>query len=117
MSGDRPPLSLNHRLNHYAKARITKDIRTEAGWLARSTKIPALEKCRVEITWVVPDGRRRDEDNPAPSAKAVYDGLVDAGVVKDDTPEYMEKLTVKIEQVAGQRSWFVTVYEVAPGGL
>lgn len=116
MSGPRPPLSMNDRSHWAKKSKVTKDLREEAFWRARSAKIPTLTKCRVQITWVVPDSRRRDEDNPVPTAKAVYDGIVDAGVVPDDTPEYMEKPTVKIEKQRGQRKWFVTVYEMLPEG-
>jgi crossover junction endodeoxyribonuclease RusA len=117
MSGPKPPISMNDRMNHFAKAKLIRAVRAETYWKARNEKIPRLAKCRVEITWVVPDSRRRDEDNPMATGKAVFDGIVDAGVVPDDTPEYMEKPTVKIEKRKGQRTWFVTVYEVPPEGL
>jgi crossover junction endodeoxyribonuclease RusA len=116
MTGDRPPLSLNDRGHWGARSRLTKSVREEAAWRARLSKIPRLKKCRVEVTWVVSDTRRRDEDNPAPSAKAVYDGLVDAGVVADDTPEYMEKPSVKIVKQTGERKWFVTVVDLSQEG-
>lgn len=115
MSGIRPPLSLNDSHgNRYAKARIVKSVREEASWRARSARIPRLAKCRVQIEWVVTNNRRRDEDNPAPSAKAVYDGLVDAGIVPDDTPEFMEKVTVKITKntLPGSAGWHVRVVEL-----
>lgn len=114
MSGIRPPLSLNDRGNWRPKARKTAEIREEAAWRARSARIPRLAKCRVQIEWVVTDNRRRDEDNPAPSAKAVYDGLVDAGIVPDDTPEFMEKVTVKITKntLPGSAGWHVRVVEL-----
>jgi len=115
MSGRRPPLSLNDRGNHYARARLTRSVRDEASWRARSARIPRpLAKVRVEVIWVVGDHRRRDEDNPAPSAKAVYDGLVDAGIVPDDTPEFMEKPSVRIEYRQGVYEWFVKVTDLTP---
>lgn len=40
------------------------------------------EKAYVEVVYFFPDGRRRDPDNYAP--KAILDGLVRAGVIKDD---------------------------------
>uniref|UniRef100_A0A6M3KT08 Uncharacterized protein n=1 Tax=viral metagenome TaxID=1070528 RepID=A0A6M3KT08_9ZZZZ len=33
--------------------------------------------------------RRRDEDNAVGSLKSAYDGIVDSGLIKDDSPEYM----------------------------
>jgi len=42
----------------------------------------------VRVTFGVRDpGRRRDPHNYMPTVKAIIDGLVDAGVWPDDTPE------------------------------
>lgn len=41
-----------------------------------------LEKCIVRITYYFPDRRRRDPDNY--SGKMILDGLVLAGILKDD---------------------------------
>lgn len=38
------------------------------------------------------DRRRRDPHNFAPTLKHVIDGLVDAGLWPDDTPEYVRTL-------------------------
>ncbi len=35
--------------------------------------------------------RRRDTDNANGSLKSAYDGIVDAGIVPDDTPEHMTR--------------------------
>jgi hypothetical protein len=45
----------------------------------------------VTLTWYVTDKRRRDNENPVASLKAWCDGIVDAGVVADDTEEFMVK--------------------------
>lgn len=91
----RPPLSLNDRMHWSVKARLTKEVRMIARVKARN--IPDLEKCSVELVWFVNDKRRRDTDNPVATLKALCDGLVDAEVVPDDTPDYMIKLPVRIE--------------------
>jgi len=85
----RPPISLNDRLHHMAKAKLTAAMRLEAAEAAR--RIPALGKCEVTLTWYVTTKARRDDENPVPSLKAWCDGLVDAGVVEDDTAEFMRK--------------------------
>lgn len=84
-----PPLSLNQRLHHFEKARITREVREATVLLAR--RIPALGSCEVTLTWFVIDRRKRDAENPVPTLKAMCDGLVDQGVVVDDTPQYMVK--------------------------
>ena len=53
--------------------------------------------------WIVTDARKRDEDNVVPTLKALCDGLVDAGVVADDTPRYMVKHMPKIVLRRGVR--------------
>ena len=86
----KPPLSLNDRKHWRKKASITKEIRDfvhQAAWLV----IPACSASDVTLHYVPRDARRRDADNLVPILKACCDGLVDAGVVPDDTPELMRK--------------------------
>ena len=85
----RPPISMNDRLHRMAEAKLTAAMRLEAGVAAR--RIPELGRCEVTLTWFVTDKRRRDNENPMPSLKAWCDGIVDAGVVIDDTEEFMVK--------------------------
>lgn len=92
-----PPLTLNQRMHWAVKARLTKEVRLIAKVKARG--IPDIERCSVELVWFVTDKRRRDADNPVLTLKALCDGLVDAEIVPDDTPEYMTKLPVRIEYV------------------
>lgn len=81
---DRPPISQNSRM-HWAPAnKIKQEIKRSSAWLARSEKMPHLERIRVTIEWIVNDRRRRDVDNMAPTLKAAIDGLVQAGVITDD---------------------------------
>lgn len=85
----RPPLTANQRLHWRERADRTAGVRTSARLLAR--RIPYLGRCEVSLVWVVTDRRRRDADNIVPTMKAMCDGLVDAGVVSDDTPDLMVK--------------------------
>lgn len=47
--------------------------------------------CKVEVSLYHRTKRRRDQDNAVSMLKSMYDGIIDAGVVPDDTPEYMER--------------------------
>jgi crossover junction endodeoxyribonuclease RusA len=90
---EKNPLPMNgSRGTHWAKrANLGRSIRTRAGYMARLAKIPALGRCKVELTWWVAINRTRDADNLAELEKRLFDGLVDAGVVADDKPELMTK--------------------------
>lgn len=72
-----------------AKAKKTAAMRLEAFEAAH--RIPALGRCEVTLTWYVNTHARRDNENPVASLKAWCDGLVDAGIVADDTEEFMVK--------------------------
>lgn len=94
-----PPLTENQRLHYALKARVTKDVRLTGRLLtARLGPQPRVE---VTLVWIVPDHRRRDEDNIVPTLKALCDGIVDAGVVPDDTPRWMVKNMPRILVVPG----------------
>jgi len=81
----RPPLSLNGREHWSVRNRIGKNVRQAAWLLARHHKVPALSAVIVELVWFKGDNRRADADNMAPTLKALQDGLVQAGVVPDDS--------------------------------
>ena len=107
-----PPLSLNQRMHWAKKSKITKQVRMIARAGARH--IPDLPACEVELVWFVKDRRRRDTDNPVATLKALCDGLVDAEVVPDDTPDYMHKRPVQIIYRPGQDAALeLRVYDTA----
>lgn len=93
----RPPLTMNDRLHRHAAARLTAQLRRDAAMLARYVHIPALPRIAVELHYVPRDARRRDPINLEPTVKAIEDGLVDAGVVPDDVPQYVEPTAAVID--------------------
>ncbi|MGX9349199.1 hypothetical protein [Microbacterium sp. KNMS] len=109
----RPPLTANQRLHWAARSKLTKQIRTAA---ALTAPLDQFDKVAVQLTWVVKDNRRRDADNIYPTFKAMCDGLVDGGVVPDDTPRYMDKLApaIRVEK-GGQPRLELVVREVSAG--
>ena len=84
-----PPLTSNQRMHWAQRAKLTAKVR-EAAFVAFRSYPPA-ERVDVTLTWVVKTKHRRDADNVVPTLKALCDGLVDAGVVPDDVPEFMVK--------------------------
>lgn len=85
----KPPLSANQRMHWAVKARTTKEIRQASMLALRAEGVPPCKRVRVRLLWAVSDKRRRDPSNMMPTQKAVVDGMVDAGVVPDDTPEFV----------------------------
>jgi Holliday junction resolvase RusA-like endonuclease len=85
-----PPLSLNQRLHHRVSAKLNKDVRAFVAQAAAD--FPEMLHAIVELHYVPKDARRRDEDNLVATLKPACDGLVDAGVVDDDTRLYMTKV-------------------------
>lgn len=105
---DKPPLTLNQR-GHWAKYNGPRaDLRQLGLLLARQQRIPHLTHIHTRLAWRPPDNRRRDEDNIILTAKPLWDGLVDAGVVDDDTSVYMTKYMPMIltgDRTLGPRLW------------
>lgn len=93
-----PPLTSNQRMHWSEKGRVTKQVRNVARAVARDAGVPVLGRCEVGLIWQVTDKRRRDADNLVPTLKALCDGLVDAGVTADDTPDLMAKTMPTIVQ-------------------
>lgn len=96
-----PPLTANQRMHWARKAKLTARVRKETATIAHQLRIPELGRCEVTLTWVVRTKHRRDADNIVPTLKAMCDGLVDAGIVTDDTPDLMVKHMPRIEYTPG----------------
>ena len=83
-------MNANHRPNWAARARDTRAWR-EAAWAhARSENLaPRDRRARVIVVFHHADRRRRDVGNLAPTAKAIVDGLTDAGLWPDDSDAHL----------------------------
>jgi crossover junction endodeoxyribonuclease RusA len=108
-----PRLSMNGRYHWRKRAELTKAWRQAAFWALSAQGYPRSLGDRptayVRVTFPVADNRRRDADNPAPTVKAIVDGLVDAGVWPDDSTEWVECLGSRFEKGAD-----VVVVELIP---
>jgi len=85
----------NARHNRWVEAAITKQIRLDAARLARSQKLPHYTG-PVTILAVQHPGkgkRAHDAENIAPLVKAAIDGLRDAGVLVNDSPKWVTKVS------------------------
>lgn len=96
LSFDKPPLSLNQRMHWAKKAKLTKEIRREVYIRAKAARLKPSSEITVGLVYRPRDKRRRDPSNLIATQKPILDGLVDAGLVPDDTPEYVNELMPKI---------------------
>lgn len=111
----KPPLSMNDRMHWAPKAKITAGIRRDTHMLADDNRLPrGLTHVTVALHYRPRDRRRRDTDNLMPVLKACCDGLVDYGLVPDDTPTYMAKRMPLIDEPqkgAGGAMWLEVTWE------
>lgn len=89
MSNDRGHWTRRARLARAWRTAAQSAAYVELGLPKARRRQPA---CFVRVTFPVKVDRRRDSDGPAPTVKAIVDGLVDAGLWSDDTPEFVETL-------------------------
>lgn len=80
------------RGNKFAAARQKKDL---TRLVAMNAQVQRMPRCtwpvEITMTWIEKDARR-DLDNIASGAKFILDGLVQAGVLPDDSRKYVRKL-------------------------
>lgn len=107
---DKPPLNANDRFHWRVKNRRAQDIKDAIGWRVREAKIPRLEHIAVRLMFQPQDRRRRDPSNLMPTQKSAVDGLVVAGVVPDDTPEFVtEEIPAVLWPDGGERGLWLVV--------
>ena len=95
----KPPLSLNDRGHHMARARVVADVRRAVYLLARAHQLPkGLDHVTVQMHYRPAQNRRIDSDNLVGTLKPTCDALAAGtkkhpgyGLVPDDTPTYMAK--------------------------
>lgn len=88
---DQPYITANSRAHWSKRSACAAGWRDATALLARQAKVPELGRVYVTLTMVAKDRRRRDADNLVSGVlKHCLDGLVDAGVIPDDTPEHVD---------------------------
>lgn len=75
-------------------AKKAQRIREEAYRAAKAQPFIPFAKCRVRCIFRAPDNRRRDVANLYPSFKSALDGIVDAGVIRDDNDSIVREFSI-----------------------
>lgn len=112
------PLLSNARLNVYVKAQVVKEWRHAGCVLARAQRIPNLARVSVACWGRYPTRTLPDVDAVAPSLKAVLDGVVDAKVLIDDRPPFVQSVTYyEPVHVKGCKPALIVVLTVLEGDV
>jgi len=78
--------------NRWERAKLTKEWRAGFQLLAKYEKIPPMVWITVTVEPHQKGGRLQDVGACNPSVKAAIDGLVDAGVLPDDSSQFVKSL-------------------------
>lgn len=78
--------------NRWERAKVTKEWREAFAWLAKAEQLPSMSWISVTVEPHQKGGRLQDVGACNPSVKAAIDGLVDAGILPDDSPQYVRSL-------------------------
>ena len=95
-------LSPNKRLHYMSLYKVKAAAKMEAVLLVLAQGKPAqpYKHAHITVTWVAKDKRRRDIDNLFSSMKAYIDGLVEGGLLADDSAE---AVSYSLQYVRGTR--------------
>ena len=95
-------MNLNQRWHWAKQARVTRRWRDTAAYAAvvaaRGIPLP-LGPSTIRTTIAVYGRLRRDPANYTPTVKACVDGLVDAGLWPDDTPDWVETIEPRLRVI------------------
>jgi len=113
-------INRERKLHHHDRAKLVEPVREAAKLLClnmlRHSQAQPFEHL-VEVTFrpVQKSGVLADTANHLPPCKAVLDGLVDAGLVCDDTPQYVGAQTFLPPIKSKTTGIWVYVIELADG--
>lgn len=104
-------LTSNQRLHWAKRAKATKRLR-ETGRDAAVFLTP-VQRAHITVTVGWPDRRRRDVTNIQPTIKGLVDGMVDAGLLPDDSDAHLVGPDLRAH-VAGVKGHVLLTFHIEP---
>ena len=96
----------------YQEAVIWLSVEARGKWeRAHRLKWIPLEKAKIDLEFVFPTRRRRDDDNLRASFKCGQDALVKAQIIKDDNQECLKMGTIRVSK--GSPATIIKVTELS----
>ncbi|KKK83761.1 hypothetical protein LCGC14_2790130 [marine sediment metagenome] len=93
---------------------LRHEAREEAYWRAYNRLDKPFEKATIDIFVTAGDRRRRDLDSVLSACKSWVDGLVLAGIIKDDNYFCIPRISITFQGV-GKENVTIVVSEVTDG--
>lgn len=109
------PWSVNEqvRWHHQQRARQIRTWRQAFYMLTLQARVPRMEAAALHVrTTVAPPARLHDCGNEFYAVKAAVDGMVDAGVLADDSPQHLRSITFHAPVRGAQHAMQVMVEAV-----
>jgi len=109
----------NLRRTHWAvRSSVSATARKEAYYLGKEIPYKApIEHCEIEEVFTVPTRKTRDIESLLGAAKPWIDGLVDAGIIVDDSCWHVHRLSGSVKHKKGVEKTEIRIKELAPPGL
>jgi hypothetical protein len=102
-------LNANHRL-HWREVASRKAVLREFGRLSLGRELtPVTDKVRITAEFKFPTVRTRDRANLHPTVKHLVDGIVKAGILVDDSDEWIDGPDIVISDEKSGRPGYVVV--------
>ena len=79
------------RGNYQPYSEMKREYTELIAWTVISAKVPVFNSPRLVITWYEKN-KKRDMDNIVAGKKFILDGLVTAGIIKDDSRKYINSI-------------------------
>ena len=99
-------------MHHHTRAKNIKEWRDAFRLLAIEANVPRCDHVVFEVLPVLGDRRLQDTAACVVAAKAAIDGVVDAGVIEDDAPPFMQWIKFYPPVVEkGTNGLLVRIYE------
>ena len=114
LHGNRPwTTNAERKWHHMERAAKVRDMRDSFGWMAKVQQVPKLTAINIFAQPLAKDRRwKQDVGACFPAVKAAIDGLMDAGVLPDDSPEFVRALTFFPSEIGPVDGLRLTIEEV-----
>lgn len=119
LEGERPwTVNGERKMTHHQRADLVRSWRERAAWLAKLERIPHLDKVRIRARPLVRNrAAMQDVGNCYPAVKASIDGLVDVGILANDTPDVVHEILFGASALTGVDGLLLVVEELSPPAL
>jgi hypothetical protein len=114
-SGELPtPMNEYRKLHHHARADYDAHWRELFGWLARKEHVPPVPAVIITVHQTCRSASMPDPGSNFPTAKAAVDGLVDVGVIPDDSGRFVKFIGFTAPERGDENRFVLVVEEYLP---